>query len=126
MIASVRSAGIPVRDQQRALYFYTRTLGFELVTDQPMGPEPGAPRWIEVRPKGSSTILVLFTAPGQEHLIGTFSNILFDCDDINATYDELSAKGVEFPTKPKVESWGGWWATFKDSEGNEFGMGQAQ
>ncbi len=34
------------------------------------------------------------------------------------------AKGVEFPTEPKLESWGKWWATFKDSEGNEFGMGQ--
>ena len=45
MLTRVWSVGIYGSDQQRALEFYTRILGCELVTDQPMGPEPDAPRW---------------------------------------------------------------------------------
>ena len=33
-----------VKDQDRALEFYVNTLGFTLVTDQPMGP---GQRWVE-------------------------------------------------------------------------------
>jgi predicted enzyme related to lactoylglutathione lyase len=43
--------------------------------------------------------------------------------DINATYRDLAAKGVEFTTPPKQEMWG-WWAQFKDPDGTEFGLGQ--
>ena len=46
------------RDQDRALDFYVGTLGFVLVTDQPMGP---GTRWIEVRPPKGETGLALFT-----------------------------------------------------------------
>jgi hypothetical protein len=49
---------------------------------------------------------------------------VLDTDDIKASYDELSAKGVDFPTPPEFAAWGKWWATFKDTEGNEFGLGQ--
>ena len=38
MITHVKFVGIPVRDQQRALEFYTEKLGFAIATDQPMGP----------------------------------------------------------------------------------------
>jgi predicted enzyme related to lactoylglutathione lyase len=59
-----------------------------------------------------------------EGRVGGFSNIVFDTDEIQKTYAELSEKGVEFTTEPKMESWG-WWAQFKDPDGNEFGLGQA-
>ncbi|MFD9957621.1 VOC family protein [Amycolatopsis sp. NPDC058986] len=42
-------------------------------------------------------------------------------DDIEKTYEELSAKGVEFPAKPEKQPWG-WWALFLDSEGNRFAL----
>lgn len=123
MITKVRSVGIYVSDQQRALDFYTRVLGCELLTDQPMGAEPNAPRWIEVRLPRDDTKLILFTPPGQEDRIGTFSNVIFHCDDMQRTYDELTKKGVEFSTKPQMMPWGGWWAEFKDPDGNGFGLG---
>ncbi len=34
------------------------------------------------------------------------------------------AASVEFTKEPSEEFWG-WWAQFKDSEGNEFGLGQS-
>jgi uncharacterized glyoxalase superfamily protein PhnB len=123
VLTRVRSVGIYVSDQQRALDFYTKVLGCELITDQPMGEGPNAPRWIEVRLPNDDTHLILFTPPGQQDRIGTFSNLIFYCDDMQRTYEELSAKGVEFPTKPQVMPWGKWWATFKDPDGNEFGLG---
>ena len=37
MIKAMKFASIPVKDQQRALEFYTRKLGFHVMTDQAMG-----------------------------------------------------------------------------------------
>jgi predicted enzyme related to lactoylglutathione lyase len=124
-IARVRSAQIYCADQDRAKTFWTETLGCELVQDMPMGPEPGGKRWIEVRPAGDDTILVLYTPDGQEGRIGTFSSLIFHCADIVATHAALSAKGVVFSAVPKQESWGSWWAQFKDPDGNEFGLSQS-
>lgn len=98
-------------------------MGFTLLQDSPMGPGEDAPRWIEVAPPDGNVILVLFTPEGQQDRVGTFSNVLFVCDDILKTYQELSARGVEFPEPPRQEFWG-WWATFKDPDGNTYGLGQ--
>ena len=121
MITGVRSVGIYVGDQDRAKRFWTETMGFDLVQDTPMGGE-GAPRWIEVAPPERNVILVLYTPEERRDLIGTFSNVLFECDDIHRTHEELSAKGVEFPDPPRQEFWG-WWAMFADPDGNTYGLG---
>ena len=115
MIKSMKFASIPVKDQQRALEFYTRKLGFHVMTDQAMGP---GQRWIELGLNGGSGV-VLFTAPGHEDRIGTFSGISFLCDDVEKTHKELSQRGVEFAQAPKKESWGTS-AIFKDADGNTF------
>jgi predicted enzyme related to lactoylglutathione lyase len=120
MLRSVRSVGIYVGDQDRAKAFFTDTLGFELLGDTPMG--EGA-RWIEVAPPDRNVILVLYTPDEQKDRIGTFSNVLFSCDDIQQTHAELTAKGVEFRAPPSREYWG-WWAEFKDPDGNIYGLGQ--
>jgi lactoylglutathione lyase len=123
VLSSVRSVGIYVGDQDRARKFFTETLGFELLQDTPMGEGPGAARWIEVAPPDRNVILVLFTPDEQQDRIGTFSNVLFDCDDILATHKELAGRGVEFAEEPSQQFWG-WWATFKDPDGNTYGLGQ--
>jgi uncharacterized glyoxalase superfamily protein PhnB len=123
VLTRVRSVGIFVSDQQRALDFWTGTIGCEVVVDQPMGEGPDAARWIEVKLPNDDTNLILFTPEGQEDRVGQFQNIIFHCDDIERTYEELSAKGVEFPTKPEKAPWGQWWATFKDPDGNQYGLG---
>ena len=122
MLKRVRSAGIYVSDQQRALDFFTGKLGCELLSDEPMVPGDDGPRWIEVRLPGDDTRLILFTPPGQEDRIGTPTNLIFHCDDIHATHAELAARGVRFTTEPHVASWGNWWAMFCDVDGNEYGL----
>ena len=119
MITQLKFAGIPVHDQERALAFYRDTLGFKVATDQPMGP---GQRWIELRIGGAETRVVLFTPEGHEDRVGTFFNGSFQCDNVQKTYEELKAKGVEFLHEPKTEPWGTF-TIFKDSEGNQFVMG---
>jgi catechol 2,3-dioxygenase-like lactoylglutathione lyase family enzyme len=116
MIKAVKFASIPVRDQDRALRFYTEALGFQVATDQPFDDRQ---RWIELRIPGADTRLVLFTPDGHEGRVGTFSNVTFLADDVVRTYHELAARGVEFLGEPEVAAWGTA-ARFKDPEGNTF------
>ena len=115
MITHVKFVGIPVRDQDRAGAFWTEKMGCKVVTDQPLGTQ----RWIELSVRNSETRIVLFTPPGQEDRVGSFFNGSLACDDVEATYRQLAAKGVEFVKPPKKEDWGTS-AIFRDSEGNQF------
>jgi predicted enzyme related to lactoylglutathione lyase len=114
MITHIKFAGIPVSDQDRALAFYTEKLGFEIATDQPMGP---GKRWIELRIGQSTTRLVLFTPEGQEDRIGSFFNGSLACDNVEATYRQLTQRGVEFVDPPTAQPWGTY-ARLKDPDGN--------
>lgn len=116
MIKRLKFAGISVRDADKALAFWTGKMGFKIATDQPMGP---GRRWIELMIPGAETRLVLFTPEGHEDRVGTFFNGSFACDDVQHTYEQLSAKGVEFVEKPTKQPWGDY-AIFKDAEGNRF------
>jgi catechol 2,3-dioxygenase-like lactoylglutathione lyase family enzyme len=116
MIRSLKFAGIPVRDQDRALAFFTEKLGFQIATDQPFDESQ---RWIELRIPGGETRVVLFTPKGHEDRIGTFTGLSFATDDVMATYRELSTRGVEFVGEPRVAEWGSS-AVFKDVDGNSF------
>jgi predicted enzyme related to lactoylglutathione lyase len=118
MIKSIKFTSIPVRDQDKALDFYTKKLGFTVFTDQNFD---GKQRWIELSIPGAKTGITLFTPDGHQDRIGTFTGISFECDDVQQTYKELSAKGVEFPMPPKTEHWGTA-AVFKDVDGNQFAL----
>ncbi len=119
MIKKVRLAGVPVSDQDAALDFYTNKLGFDVQTDITMG---NGYRWIEVVPPGADTALTLFKPyPGQDG-DGNSSqpSIVFGTDDIDATYKELSGKGVEFIEAPAMQPWGVKQAIFRDPDGHSF------
>jgi catechol 2,3-dioxygenase-like lactoylglutathione lyase family enzyme len=120
MIKGIKFASIPVKDQDKALKFYTTALGFGIVTDQPMG--PGQQRWLELRIPGAETRVVLFTADGHEDRIGTFQGISFFTDDVQKTYEEMKKRGVEFSEGPTKQEWGTY-AIFKDVDGNQFVLG---
>ncbi|HEY0369622.1 MAG TPA: VOC family protein [Chthoniobacterales bacterium] len=120
MIKQIKFISIPVADQNRALDFYTDKLGFTIITDQPFDEKQ---RWLELRIPKAETRVVLFTPPGDEKRIGSFMNLSFACDDIDATYEQLRARGVEFAGPPEKQPWGTY-AKFKDSEGNLFVLSQ--
>ena len=116
MIKAIKFVSVPVTDQDRALEFYTKTLGFRVITDSPFD---GTQRWIELSIPRAGTKVVLFTAQGQEKMIGGFMNITFMADDVEATAKELKERGVEFVRDPEKADWGTS-AIFKDVDGNVF------
>jgi catechol 2,3-dioxygenase-like lactoylglutathione lyase family enzyme len=119
MITNVAVVGVFVSDEDKALDFYVNKLGFEKRADEPMG---DGLRWIEVAPPGATTRIVLTRGYGDwsQEKVGQFAGIVFEPDDINATYQELSARGVEFTEPPTAQPWGGVQALFKDQDGNTF------
>ena len=116
MISRVKFVGIPTRDQERALEFYTAKLGFKVHTDQPFSESQ---RWIELKIPGGETNVVLFTPDGHEDRIGTFFNGTFGCDNVEKTYEELKSRGVEFDGQLQKAEWGSF-VTFRDPDGNQF------
>jgi catechol 2,3-dioxygenase-like lactoylglutathione lyase family enzyme len=116
MIKAIKFIAVPVSDQDRALEFYTNVLGFRVVTDQPFSPTQ---RWIELGVGRSTTGVTLFTPPGYENRIGTYTGISFTSDDVMATWKELVAKGVKFTKDPVQAAWGTS-AVFVDPDGNQF------
>ena len=116
MITNVKFVSIPTTDQDRALEFYTQKLGFVLVTDQPFD---GKQRWIEMRVGKSDTRVVLFDMGDDAKRAGTPFNGALASDNLERTYEELKARGVEFVTEPQKEDWG-MFAVFKDPDGNTF------
>ena len=116
MIKAVKFVSIPVRNQDEALAFYTSKLGFHVLTDQPFG---NTVRWIELGIPGADTRVVLFLPEGHESRVGAFTGVSFVADNVEKTYEELRARGVEFTKPPRAESWGTS-AIFRDPEGNTF------
>ncbi|HKQ19563.1 MAG TPA: VOC family protein [Candidatus Eisenbacteria bacterium] len=116
MITQVKFVSIPTHDQDKALEFYTRKLGFKVLTDQPFDDKQ---RWIELRIGSSETRFVLFTMEEHRNRIGSPFNGALACDDVDKTYRELMEKGVEFVAPPVKEQWGSY-AIMKDLDGNQF------
>jgi predicted enzyme related to lactoylglutathione lyase len=113
VITSVKSIRVPTRDHHRALAFWTQKVGLTVASDQPF---EDAARWIELRIPGADTRLVLVTPEAAGPVSGA---IAFTADDVNRTYAELKAKGVEFVSPPARADWGTQ-AVFRDPEGNSF------
>ena len=114
MIRKLNYVGIPTRDQDRALAFWTEIMGFRITTDRPLDDK----RWIELAIPGAQTGLLLFTPEGQEDRVGTFFNGSFGCVNVEYEYDRLRAKGVKFPGPPVLEPFPH--VYFEDPDGNTF------
>ena len=100
---------IPVLSQDKALDFYTKTLGFEIKHDIPLG---GENRWLTiVSPEEKEGPEVLLEpAPNNFEPAKVYQKALFDAgiphaqfdvSDIQKEYDRLSKLGVKFSMAPK-------------------------
>jgi|SRR5881227_688812 catechol 2,3-dioxygenase-like lactoylglutathione lyase family enzyme len=121
---------LPAQDLERARRFYAEKLGVEPVDERPGG--------LLYRSAGGD--FALFASAGASP--GTFTQMGWEVDDIEATVRELKARGVVFeeydlpglrtvdgiadiegnyPSKGATGERGAW---FHDSEGNLIGVGQ--
>jgi predicted enzyme related to lactoylglutathione lyase len=120
MISGIHQVVLEVEDQDRALDYWTKTMNFELIRDEPYGDE----RWLEVRTRDEAVTMVLSLREGERptapDMLPT-SNLFFYCDNLRETYKELRSRGVDFP-QPPMEQPFGWWSLFEDFEGNRFAL----
>ena len=83
---------IPVGDQDKALEFYTGTLGFEVRADVPFG---DGDRWLEVAPEGSgAAIAIMPPRPGQTPH-NDQACVVFSTTDLDADHAALKERGVD-------------------------------
>jgi catechol 2,3-dioxygenase-like lactoylglutathione lyase family enzyme len=136
MITKLNHVSIFVLNQDSAYDFYVNKLGFKVHTDAPMGP---GMRWLTVvapeQPELEITLMpiadgMMFkdgAAEQMKELVkkGTFGFGVFECNDLNATYEELKSKGVTFK-KPPTKEFYGYEALFADDSGNWFSLGQKE
>jgi catechol 2,3-dioxygenase-like lactoylglutathione lyase family enzyme len=125
MISHLQMITIFVSDLQRASEFYTQTLGFVKTAEFDDGQQHLV--WVVPAPAYDvdlSTEIALF-APGQgDPRVGAASGIVFTAKDIEATYQELKSRGVQFTMELTRHAYGegegDQEARFVDPEGNEF------
>ena len=118
MIKKIATSAVYVDDQQVALQFWTEHVGFEEKTRLSMGP---AGDWLEVGPKEAASCLVIYPKSMMEDWAERKPSIVFECDNIQSTYEEMSLRGVVFTQEPKAMGWG-MFAIFEDLDGNWFGL----
>src|SRR5262249_4624550 len=112
-ITGIRTIGIPVSDQSRALEFYVGTLGLEARLDVTSG---GGGRWIEVGAPGTPTTLALVNA-NDKAPTGVETGVRLTTSNANATHAQMQAAGVEVG---EVLRWPGVppMFAFRDQDGN--------
>jgi uncharacterized glyoxalase superfamily protein PhnB len=134
----IASAQLWVHDQDEALEFYTRKLGMEVRADVTV-PELGNFRWLTVGPAGQDEVsIALMAIPGQpvmddetrkqvgEIMAKGFAGAVFlTTDDVQAAYEDLKGRGVEF-VEASHEAPYGIDSSFRDPSGNHFRLAQLQ
>jgi lactoylglutathione lyase len=114
-ITDVRTIGINVTDQDRAVAFYVDTLGFEKRLDAPISPTM---RWIEVAPPGARTSIAL-NAADVGPTVGRDTGVRFRVPDADAEHAAMRERGVSVGD---VLRWDGVppMFTFDDPDANRF------
>jgi catechol 2,3-dioxygenase-like lactoylglutathione lyase family enzyme len=134
MISRMSHATIYVSDQQRALEFYRDKLGFKVCQDVTM---EGGFRWLTVAPPDQTDFEVVLMEPKAGMMFdeetaskirslveaGKLGGGVFNTPNCQATYEELSRRGVEFLSPPAERPYG-IEALFRDDSGNWFSLTQ--
>jgi predicted enzyme related to lactoylglutathione lyase len=134
----IANAQVWVHDQDAALAFYTEKVGMEVRMDVTLG-ELGDFRWLTVSPAEQPDVsIVLMAIPGPPIMDdetadqlrslmakGFAATVFLSTDDCRASYEELSARGVEFSQQPEDRPYGVD-AGFRDPSGNEIRLTQVR
>ena len=128
MDITIHASFLPHNDPDASLAFYRDTLGFEVRND--VGYK--GMRWITVGPAGQSgTSIVLYppaATPGitddERRTIaemmakGTYATLLLATTDLDGTFEELAARGVEIVQEPTDQPYGVRDCAVRDPAGN--------
>jgi uncharacterized glyoxalase superfamily protein PhnB len=134
----ISTAQLWVHDQDEALDFWTNKVGMEVRADVTI-PEMGDFRWLTVGPPGQNDVDIgLMAIPGPPVLDaetaeevrtlmskGFAGTVFLTTEDCQKSYEELSARGVEFTEKPEERPYG-IDAGFRDPSGNSVRLTQVR
>jgi len=134
----IANAQLWVPDQDEALAFYTEKVGMEVRADVTV-PELGDFRWLTVGlPGQDDPSIVLMAIPGPpvmdsetaqqvKTLMGKgFAGTIFlTTDDCQASYEELTRRGVDFTEQPEERPYG-IDSAFRDPSGNHIRLTQVR
>ncbi len=118
----IKLTSVYVDDQEKALHFYTKVLGFTKKTDVSQGPY----RWLTVaspeEPEGTELQLALNdNAAAKAYQQARFQQgqpaAMFFTDDVEGDYERIQARGAEF-TMPPTKVTGSTIAMLNDTCGN--------
>ena len=110
MTRSIASLTLVVRDYDEAISFFTNTLRFTLVEDEPLGADK---RWVVVAPpgaQGASLLLGKAATPEQLAHVGNQTGgrvfLFLRTSDFWDDYRHMQAQGVRFAEEPRTEPYG--------------------
>jgi predicted enzyme related to lactoylglutathione lyase len=118
----IKLTSVYVNDQEKALRFYTETLGFVKKADFSQGPY----RWLTVvaaeDPDGTELQLALNDNPAAKACQQAMFQqgqpaVMFFTDDVQADFERMKARGAEF-TMPPTDVTGSKIARLSDTCGN--------
>ena len=128
MITGLTHLSLFVHDQDEALNFYTKKLGFEVHTDVLM---PNGERWLTIHPEGQKEFeiaLMYADTTEQKAVVGKQAPLVpFFCvstDDCKREVELFKKNGVKILSEPEEMPWG-IGATLADLYGNSIYMVQA-
>jgi len=113
-VTKVATVIIPVSDQEKAIDFYNKTLGWDIRRDAPL---PTGDRWVEIGPIGAETTIAIM--PARDGM--TRSDVGLRTTDVDAAHARLLESGVD--TDAEVMRLGQGvppMFTFRDPDGNSF------
>ncbi|MEW5958457.1 MAG: VOC family protein [Chloroflexota bacterium] len=120
MITKIATAAVYMEDQEQAIHFWVEPVGFHIHREETMRPNV---KWIEVGPARAESRLVIYPKAMMKDWAEQKPSLVFECQDIQQTYQDMTRRGVQFTQEPKDMAWS-WFAIFVDPEGNGYGLKQ--
>ena len=134
MDITIQSSFLPHSDPDASLAFYRDVLGFEVRLDVGYG----GMRWITVGPAGQPTVSIVLEPPAADPGVtdderrtitemmakGTYSGVVLATPDVDATFEQLQARGAEVVHQPIDQPYGLRDCAVRDPAGNEIRIQQ--
>ena len=120
----VATVALVVRNYDEAIAFYRDRLGFDLVTDTPLGT---GKRWVMVAAPGGGARLLFAQASDADEAsrignqTGGRVGFFLETDDFAGDFARFTANGVKFLEAPRHEPYGSV-AVFEDLYGNKWDL----
>ena len=112
-LGPISSVRIAVRDLEASRRFFRECVGLD---------ETFANAWVAQFDTGAAQLVLepLTSDDDEPSRVGSYTGVMFNAPDVQAIYNVMAARGVEFLGPPEPMFWGAVFAHFKDLDGNVF------